>query len=65
MDKGRHVVKLAAVDMWRVRPIKKQKERNGPLTVWTHTWTERVNQGAEGWKASQNPQILMAVFTDS
>lgn len=58
MDKGRHIVKLATVDMWLVRPIKKQEERHGHVTVCTHTWVER-NQGAEGWKARQNPQVPM------
>lgn len=40
VDKGGHVVKLATVDMWRVRPNQKQKERSGHLAARTHTWTE-------------------------
>lgn len=41
MDKGKHIVKLATVDMSLVRTIKKQEERHGHMTVWTHTWVER------------------------
>jgi hypothetical protein len=29
VDKDRHVVKPRFVDIWLVRPIQKQKERNG------------------------------------
>lgn len=59
VDKGKRIVKLATVDVQLVRPIKNQKERH--VTVQTHTPTER-NQGAESWKARQNPQIPMFMF---